>query len=101
LNCLIPVIVCILAFIKPKIPQWLDNGFSGNIYKTKKKSILQLKELYRGDEFKIAIKYSDSMLVWYIAMMYGLGMPLLFPLAGLSSLLFWVCERIQVAYALR
>ena len=31
-------------------------------------------------------------------MMYGLGLPILFPIALLSYFIFWLVERYQVAY---
>ena len=32
-------------------------------------------------------------------MMYGLGLPILFPIAAISYFIFWVVERYQVAYS--
>ena len=34
-------------------------------------------------------------------MMYGLGLPLLFPIAFLSYFIFWLVERFQIAYTYR
>ena len=31
-------------------------------------------------------------------MMYGVGMPILFPIAGLSYFIFWLVERYQIAF---
>jgi hypothetical protein len=37
----------------------------------------------------------------FITMMYGMGMPLLFPLAAFNFFNQWVCERIIVAHQMR
>ena len=34
----------------------------------------------------------------YVTMMYGLGLPMLFPIAVLSFFVFWATERWQIAY---
>ena len=34
----------------------------------------------------------------FVTMMYGLGLPILFPIAFLSYLIFWITERYQIAY---
>lgn len=39
------------------------------------------KELYSGQVYLIHFRYADTLNVLYVAMMYGAGMPLLFPIA--------------------
>jgi len=34
----------------------------------------------------------------YVTMMYGLGMPILFPIAALNYFVFWSTERYQMAF---
>ena len=36
--------------------------------------------------------------ITYVTMMYGLGLPILFPIAAFSYFVFWVTERYQMAY---
>jgi len=57
--------------------------------------------LYAGPEYIIHFKYANILNVTYVTMTYGLGLPLLFPIAILSYLIFWLVERIQIAYTYR
>jgi len=43
-------------------------------------------------------KYSTLLNIIYVTMMYGLGLPMLFPIAILSFFIFWLTERYQIAY---
>ena len=67
-------------------------------YHTRQKQIYALIDLYAGPEYIIHFKYSGILNVTYVTMMYGLGLPLLFPIAFLSYFIFWVVERYQIAY---
>ena len=55
------------------------------------------KSLYSGPEYTIHFKYSGILNITFITMMYGAGLPILFPLAALNFFNQWVCERIIVA----
>lgn len=96
-----PFVNCVVAFVVPFAKRSLDNGFTSDPYKTKKTSIQNFKALYTGAEYLIHFKYSDCLNVSYIAMMYGLAMPLLYPIAGLTLLSQWFSERVQIAYTVR
>lgn len=96
-----PLVQCCVAFVIPYAKRGLDNGFTNDPYKTKKTSIQNFKALYTGVEYLIHFKYSDGLNVSYIAMMYGLGMPLLYPVAALTLSSQWLSERIQIAYTVR
>ena len=43
-------------------------------------------------------KFSNIINVTYVTMLYGLGLPILFPIALLSYFIFWATERYQIAY---
>ena len=52
-------------------------------------------DLYSGPsylDFKHR-KYSELINVTYVTMFYGLGMPVLFPIAFCSYFVFWCVER--------
>lgn len=55
-------------------------------------------DLYSGPEYIIHFKYSALLNVTFVTMMYGLGLPILFPIAALSYFIFWATERYQMAY---
>jgi len=44
------------------------------------------RDLYSGPDYVIHFKYSGILNTMYITMMYGLGMPLLFPIAAFTFL---------------
>ena len=55
-------------------------------------------DLYTGPEYIVHYKYSGILNVTYVTMLYGLGLPALFPIAFLSYFIFWATERFQIAY---
>ena len=57
--------------------------------------------IYAGPEYLIHFKYSDALNVTYITLMYGVGIPLLFPIAALNLFMTYLGERYTVAYAVR
>lgn len=101
INCVMPYVNVVVAFLVPNLLRYLDNGFTGNPYNTKKTSIQTFKQLYTGADYLIHFKYSDALNITYITMMYGLGMPLLFPIAAIAMFSQWLSERIQIAYTVR
>jgi hypothetical protein len=101
INSILPYVGLVSGFAVPWLMRSLDNGFSGDVYKTKMTSVAKYKDLYNGGEYVIHFKYSGVLNIVYITMMYGLGMPLLFPLAAFNFFNQWVCERIIVARQMR
>ena len=63
------------------------------MYSTKSKQIYEFMEIYAGPEYIIHFKYSGILNVTFVTMLYGLGLPLLFPIALLSYFIFWATER--------
>lgn len=49
----------------------------------------------------IHFKYSDCLNITFLAMLYGLGMPIMFPMAAVIIMNQRLAERIQVAYNYR
>ena len=101
INSVMPVVGLATSMIVPKILQKLDNGFTDDYYKTKQSSMPKYKALYSGKDYEIHFKYSDAINVVYITMMYGLGMPILFPIAAFTLFMQWICERTVVAYCVK
>lgn len=54
--------------------------------------------LYSGPEYLIHYKYSGILNVSYVTMMYGLGMPILFPIAAFTYFNLFFLEKLLVAY---
>ena len=68
------------------------------LYTTKTTQIYKYLELYSGPDYIIHFKYSGILNVTYVTMMYGLGLPILFPIAALTYFIFWSVERYGIAY---
>lgn len=96
-----PYVGLVSGFAVPWLLRSLDNSFSGDQYKTKKTSVAQYKALYSGGEYVIHFKYSGLLNIVFITMMYGVGMPILFPIAAFNFFNQWIAERYTVAYYMK
>jgi hypothetical protein len=101
INSIMPYVGLVTGFLIPAIKRKLDRKFGSSVYVTKKTSMAVYKDLYSGAEYVIHFKYSNILNIMYITMMYGLGMPLLFPIAAFNFMNQYVCERIIIAYTVR
>jgi len=79
----------------------VDSKCSGSRWKTKSTTLMQYKAAYTGKEMPIHFKYSDCLNITFLAMLYGLGMPIMFPMAMVILANQRLCERVQVAYNYR
>lgn len=61
----------------------------------------QYRDLYSGGEYVIHFKFSGIINVVYLCCMFGIGMPILFPIAFFNFCNTYVCERIVVAYFMK
>ncbi len=80
----------------------LDKGlFKCDSNKTKKITIQQYVEIYSGPTFFIHYKYSSILNITFVTMMYGLGLPILFPIAAISLLVLYVMEKSMIYFSYR
>lgn len=70
-------------------------------YITQKKQMYTYLDLYLGPEYLAHFKYSSIFNVMYVTCLFGVGMPILFPIASLTFGIFWLHERYHVAYTYR
>ena len=98
INAILPYVFLLKGFLVKMIMRAWDNKFSGSPYKTRKTSMAQYKNLYSGPQYRVHIKNAGLLAIVYTTCMYGMAMPLLFPLAAFRFFNLWVCERIRVAY---
>jgi hypothetical protein len=98
IAAVVPYITLAAGFAVPLAKKWLDSSRSMDPYQTKKRGMQLYKDVYSGPDYVIHFKYSGVVNTVYIAMMYGIGMPLLFPIAALNIFNQWITERIAVAY---
>lgn len=69
--------------------------------KTKKSTIQQYVNLYAGPDHLLHFKYSSVMNVTFVTFMYGLALPILFPIALITFLVLYTMERLTVTYYYR
>lgn len=77
--------------------RWCCCGVSqyDRMYDTNKKQIYELLDTYAGPDYMTCkhAKYSQLLNITFVTMMYGLGLPTLFPIAIVSYFFFWTTER--------
>ena len=98
INAFMPIISESIVVATGSLRRCIDRGCTRDIYKTKQSQIYSYIDLYVGPDHVIHFKYSQLLNVTFVTMMYGLGMPMLFPIAGVSYFVFWLVERYQIAY---
>ena len=98
IQCVAPFFNLLISTVTLWLGIFADRGCSGDPFKTKKTTMQKYKNVYSGSEQPIHFKYSTSLNITYVALMYGLAMPVMWPLAALAFLNQRICERMQVAW---
>ena len=75
--------------------------FPTNERNTRCKTPQAFEEIYSGPPFELSYKYSYILVVTYITFLFGAGVPILFPIAYVSLLGFYIVERLMMAYSYR
>jgi len=101
INSILPYVGLVSTFVVPWVMRKIDKRFKSDPYITKKTSMATYKDLYSGKDYFIHFKYSGILNIVYITMMYGIGMPILFPIAAFNFINQYICERIVVSYAMK
>jgi hypothetical protein len=94
ISAFLPYVNLAVSFTIPYLKRLWDSKFTGNKYVTRAKSMYQYKVLYSGIDYMIHFKYSDALNITFISMMYGLGIPVIFPIAAFTLFSQWICEKI-------
>ena len=83
-----------------KISQWLDKNCLCCCGKnrTKTKTISQYVMLYGGPQYLMHFKYSSILTQVYVSFMYGLFIPILFPIATFGILNMYIVEKYCLLY---
>ena len=100
-NAFMPIITETIPVIVSGFKRCVDRGFCtsrDSVYATRQTQIYSYIDLYVGPDYVIHFKYSQILNVTFVTMMYGLGMPILFPIAAVSYFIFYIVERYQVAF---
>jgi hypothetical protein len=81
--------------------RWKDRNYTSSTYTTSKEQVEAYVDLYAGPEYIVHLKYSSVFNVVYVTMFYGVGLPILFPIAVLTLFIFYCFERYHIAYTYR
>jgi len=98
INSIFPVIEFGINFSKLWVFRKMDRKWGKDTYVTKKTNMQQYVDIYSGPEYLIHFKYSGILNVTFVTMMYGLGIPILFPIAAWTYFVLYSLERILTAY---
>ena len=98
INAVFPLIEFSMWYGINKVYILLDRGFTWRIYQTKAISIQQFINLYAGPEYLIHYKYSSILNIVFVTFMYGLALPLLFPIALISLVIVYIIEKLCIVY---
>ena len=79
----------------------LDRNFGCDRLKTKKTTVQQYVELYSGPVYFIHYKYSSILNITFVTLMYGVGLPVLFPIAMLAIFVLYIVEKLMIYYSYR
>lgn len=64
INSIMPYVGVGVALVVPKLIQGLDNGFTGDLYKTKQTSLIKYRALYSGKTTR-SISNTQMLLLWF------------------------------------
>lgn len=99
INAVMPFSALATAWLSPMVGQKMDRQYTKDPYITKKTGMQQYKDLFGSSEgYVLHVKYSAILNTVFVTMMYGVGLPILFPIAALCCFNYWICERIICAY---
>ena len=102
INMVFPVIMQVVADVQTWLFRRMDQSWEKDPlkipYTTKKTQVSQYVAMYSGMDYIVHFKYSAVMNVTYVTMMYGVGLPILFPIAIASYVIFWLHEKYHMAY---
>ena len=100
-NAFFPIIEALLYLSLRILRRVMDRGCSCDRYKTKKTSIRAYLDCYTGPVYFMHYKYSTLLNVIFVTFMYGLGLPILFPIACLSLVILYFVEKTMLYYGYR
>lgn len=89
-----------------KNDEWIpDDKKVGDIkkllYVTKSKTLNQYLETYLGGVYAMHFKYSGIMNICFVTLMYGFGMPILYPIAVYALVVLYLSEKALLYYSYR
>lgn len=106
INAVFPLIEFAIFWAMRWFARYRDTGLlfvscskKYDVYKTKTHMIQQYLDTWMGPPYEMHFKYAAIMNIVYITLMFGIGLPLLFPLAVLALTILYVSEKLMLYYA--
>jgi len=101
IAALFPLIEAVLFGTLKFVFKMLDRGFGANMFLSKKKTVQQYIDVQVGPEYMIHFRYSAILNTCFVCMLYGVGLPLLFPISLFAFTILYMVERFCVFYYYR
>jgi len=101
IETIIPFVRLFKTIVVGRFKMCYDSRGTMDRYKTRKTSVIAYKEVYAGGDVEIHLLYAETLKIVYCAMLYGLCMPMLFPLAALSIASKRFIQRILIGWHYR
>jgi hypothetical protein len=101
IAALFPLIEAVMFGTLKFVFKMLDRGFGANIFLSKKKTVQQYIDVQVGPEYMIHFRYSAILNTCFVCMLYGVGLPLLFPISLFAFTILYMVERFCVFYYYR
>jgi hypothetical protein len=97
-NAFSPLIELWMFYPLTLLYRLLDKNFIWKKYRTKKTTIQQFVNLYSGPEYLLHYKYSRILNIVFVTFMYGMVLPILFPIGLLSIIFTYFAEKIMIVF---
>ena len=91
IQTIIPIFVLMFQIFRNYLTKLYDSRFTMDPFVTRQTEMTKYKEIYSGQKYEIYTKYVALLNIYFLTMMYGIGMPILFPLAAVGLLLSCPC----------
>jgi hypothetical protein len=106
INAFYPYIDLGISFGTLALYRCLDQGFSTYICckkekTTKCKTIQAYVNIYAGPMHAMSYRYSAILVATWICMMYGVALPIMFPIGSITMFNYYIVDRLLIAYYFR
>jgi len=101
INAVMPIVTLFTGWLIPFLFRWYDRKFTSDAYITRQTSMGGYKAIHLLAEYSTHSRFANSLLVVYVSMLYGVGLPILFPIAAFNFFNSYICERIAMVYQIR
>ena len=81
----------------------IDQGFTSYLCckkekTTKAKTIQEYVNIYAGPEHMMSYRYSSILVTASVCMMYGVALPIMFPIAAFTYFNYYVVDKVLITY---